>query len=153
MEKITISSNESVELLSNGKNLATLTGLIDTGARTTSLDESFVKENLPEAKEALEAFNAVISEVENLEEYITNNSSMGFADILEKLHDHPIIKDVQKVRSSHGLSLRPYIELDFIIRGKSVTALCNVYDRSQMTYPLLIGRNVLKNNFIVDVAI
>ena len=54
-----------------------------------------------------------------------------------------------KVRSSHGKSIRPVIEADLEIKGKKLKTQFNLTDRSQMNYPVLIGKNVLKKGFII----
>jgi hypothetical protein len=37
-----------------------------------------------------------------------------------------------------------------LLRGVEVTAEFTLIDRSHMKYPVLIGRNILENGFIID---
>ncbi len=39
------------------------------------------------------------------------------------------------------------------IRGRKFNVEANVTDRSSMTYPVLIGRDIIHGNFIVDVSL
>jgi len=57
-----------------------------------------------------------------------------------------------KVKSSNGLVEKRYkILLDIQIRGVTLKKWFGLTDRSSMKYPILIGRNVLKGKFLVDV--
>lgn len=47
---------------------------------------------------------------------------------------------------------RPVIKMNLMIGGKSLQVEVNLTDRSNMEFPLLIGRNVLTDNFVVDVS-
>lgn len=70
-------------------------------------------------------------------------------DLAFKLDLGPIIKTV-KVISSHGKQSRPVVEAEVEIKGKKIKTSFNIADRKDMKYPVLIGRNVLKNGFLVD---
>ncbi len=61
----------------------------------------------------------------------------------------PIIK-TKKVRSAEGLSNRPLIKAGLKIGGRKFKTLFNLADRSKLKYKVLIGRNILKQNFVVD---
>jgi hypothetical protein len=61
----------------------------------------------------------------------------------------PVI-DSKLIRSAHGTKLRPVVEVNVEIKGKILRARFTVADRSQMRYPVLIGQNLLKNNFLID---
>ena len=54
------------------------------------------------------------------------------------------------VKSAHGNRLRPIIEGEVEIAGKTVKAEFTLADRTHMKYRMLIGINVLKANFLVD---
>lgn len=58
------------------------------------------------------------------------------------------------VASSNGQAeLRYKIKLLVEIGGKKIRARFTLADRSTQTYPILIGRNVLRGKFIVDVKL
>jgi hypothetical protein len=56
----------------------------------------------------------------------------------------------QKVRSAESRERRPIIEIDLCVGPKKLRARINLNDRSQVRYPFLIGRDILKENFVVD---
>jgi hypothetical protein len=54
------------------------------------------------------------------------------------------------IRSAEAQDERPVVVLQFCLGSQIVRARVNLNDRSQVKYPLLIGRNALKKNFVVD---
>jgi hypothetical protein len=56
----------------------------------------------------------------------------------------------QRVRSAESRERRPIVEIDLCVGPKILRARVNLNDRSQVHYPFLIGRNILKENFVVD---
>ena len=54
------------------------------------------------------------------------------------------------IRSSEARERRPVVEMEFCLGPKRVRAKVNLNDRSTVKYPLILGRNVLKEDFIVD---
>ena len=56
----------------------------------------------------------------------------------------------QRVRSAETRERRPIVEIDLCVGPKKLRARVNLNDRSQVQYPFLIGRNILKENFVVD---
>ncbi len=71
--------------------------------------------------------------------------------IVANLDLGPVVS-IKKVRNAHGDSLRPVIEVDIVLKNKKLTARFTVADRSKMKYDVLIGRNILKDNFLIDVT-
>jgi hypothetical protein len=61
----------------------------------------------------------------------------------------PIV-DWLTIRSSEASEQRPIVEVEFCIGSKRVRTRVNLNDRSTVRYPVLIGRNALKENFVVD---
>lgn len=62
-------------------------------------------------------------------------------------------KPPRRVRSSSGHSeMRYFVELQIRIGPDLFEALFSLTDRSQMNYPILIGRQLLNGRYIVDVA-
>lgn len=55
------------------------------------------------------------------------------------------------VRSSLGISHRPVVEIKAKVDGKILTTEFTVAERSHLTYPVLIGQNILKmGEFLID---
>lgn len=70
----------------------------------------------------------------------------------EKLFELPIYKS-KTVKSSNGVSEERFIvKTKLILLGKTLKAELSLTDRSEMRYPVLIGRKLIKGNFIVDVS-
>jgi len=61
----------------------------------------------------------------------------------------PVIRK-SYIASSHGETRRPVISAEFILAGKKTTALFNISDRHKLKYKILIGKNILKEGFIID---
>ena len=55
------------------------------------------------------------------------------------------------VRSSKGKETRPVVEIDLCVASKKLRVRANLNDRSMVKYPIILGRNALKDYFIVDV--
>ena len=64
-----------------------------------------------------------------------------------------VIKKVSTVKNSQGIEQRYVIELPLSWHHVKKTVAVNLRDRSQMSYKLLIGRNWLSSDFLVDVDI
>jgi hypothetical protein len=61
------------------------------------------------------------------------------------------ILDWHHIRSPSGIQRRPVIEIELCIGSKRIRLRVNLTDRSMVKYPLILGRNVLKEGFVVDV--
>lgn len=62
------------------------------------------------------------------------------------------MKGRRNVRSAQGRMKRAIVEIEICIGSRRFLTTVNLTDRSIMDYPFLIGRNVLANDFIVDVS-
>jgi len=122
-EKIALGRVEEVVLLPWDIRLP---ARIDTGATVTSLDARHLKIEGNEAEFRLP------------EEY---------GGTLLRLP----IAGWRHVRSSKGRERRPVVELDLCIASKRLRVKANLNDRSMVKYPIILGRNALRDHFIVDV--
>jgi len=121
-ERVTIGLVEDVILLPWGVRIP---ARIDTGAATSSLDarELTVKENMAEFKLP---------------------ARYGGMQL------HLPIVDWKTIRSAGSRGRRPVVEIELCVGPKHLRARVNLNDRSQVKYPLILGRNVLRRNFSVD---
>ncbi len=121
-EKMTLGEVEDVILMPWGVRLP---ARIDTGAATSSLDarELIVKKHMAEFR-----------------------LPKMYGGLRLRL---PVI-GWQKIRSADFRERRPVVEITFCIGPKSIRSQVTLNDRSTVTYPLIIGRNVLKDKFVVD---
>jgi hypothetical protein len=61
----------------------------------------------------------------------------------------PVI-DWRYVRSAEARERRPVVEITLCMGPRVLRVKVNLNDRSMVKYPLIIGRNALKENFVVD---
>lgn len=62
------------------------------------------------------------------------------------------VHETQQVKSSNGMSEeRIIVKTELVIAAQKIQTLLSLTDRSEMRYPLLIGRRLLKGRFLVDV--
>lgn len=52
--------------------------------------------------------------------------------------------------SAHGRGMRPVIKALVKIKGRRIRASFSIIHRAHMEYPMLIGRNILRKNFLID---
>ena len=60
---------------------------------------------------------------------------------------------VKSKTSKRGYVRRPVVRGKIRAKGRSINANINLEDRSRMKYPVLIGRDVIHKNFIIDVTL
>jgi hypothetical protein len=122
-EKIIIGGIEEVVLLPWRVKLP---ARVDTGAAKSSLDarEIKVRDNRVEFK-----------------------LPKKYGDLQLRL---PVV-EWKHVRTPIGLERRPIVELEICLGSKRILTKVNLTDRSMVKYPLILGRNFLQDNFIVDV--
>jgi hypothetical protein len=121
-EKITVGEVEEVILLPWRVRLP---ARIDTGAATSSLDarDLKVKDNVAEFK-----------------------LPKKYGGMLLRI---PVV-DWQHIRGADFKERRPVVEITLCVGPKLIHAQVTLNDRSMVRYPLIIGRNVLKDKFVVD---
>lgn len=60
---------------------------------------------------------------------------------------------LKEIKSSNGISeMRFVVDSEIILFGKKYLTSFSLTDRSDMKYPILLGRKLLANNFLVDVT-
>ncbi len=123
--KRVIGPTETVEIAEASMNLL---GRVDTGARTTSVHA-----------ESIELEGGTVSFV------LTGGDGQRIS------MRRPIAK-TRPVRSATGTEERVFVELTLEHAGLAKPVLVNLRDRSHMTYPLLLGRNWLQDDYVVDVS-
>jgi hypothetical protein len=91
--------------------------------------------------------------------YVDDEKFVHFK-LLDKIHPAyhgkkikmPLYK-LKKVKSSNGtVQLRASIQVTVSFFGKKYKTIISLTDRSDMKYPMLIGRKFLTNRFLVDVS-
>lgn len=119
---------------------------IDTGARSSSINESLAREL--GFGQAIDVFQSQVEKIPgDLDKEAADDFVKEMEPALKKAHKD--IAGISAVSSSHGLSIRMNIKLRMTIAGKTIRFNPNVYDRSHMTYSLLVGASDL-THFLVD---
>ncbi len=78
-------------------------------------------------------------------------SSSIDARIVAELKLGPVLS-VKTVRNAHGETLRPVVEANIILKRRKMKTIFTVADRSRMKYKVLIGRNILREGFLIDIT-
>lgn len=137
-------AEEVVILDRTGKKKIKVLAKIDTGADSTSIDQKLaIKLGY---KSVLTVMNEYPLEAANAEKDILRVKSKIRKEIKVR---EPEIVELNFVRSSHGLTLRPYINLIYFLNTRKKRSLVNITDRQDLKYEMIIGRRDLKN-FLVD---
>lgn len=110
---------------------------IDTGARITSVHalDMVVASGAPDKKD----------NVGKMVTFYTENEKGIRGKVTTE------IIDVAKVRNAQGVEYRYVVDLKLDWKGKQKNSHVNLRDRSAMSYKLLIGRNWLSDDYVVDV--
>ncbi|MGM5480605.1 MAG: RimK/LysX family protein [Nanobdellota archaeon] len=69
--------------------------------------------------------------------------------IVKELDIGPFVGE-RIIRTVQGTQRRKIVRLKIRIGEKTVTTKFTVADRSQLKYPILIGRNILRKGFLID---
>lgn len=121
-EKISIGEVEDVILMPCGVKLP---ARIDTGAATSSLDARGLK-----VKDGVAVFKLP-----------KKYGSIRF---------HLPVIGWRNIRSADFKEKRPIVEITFCLGAKMLHTEVNLNDRSTVKYPLILGRNALRDHFVVD---
>ena len=70
--------------------------------------------------------------------------------LAEKLGLTKKILGEKTIRNAHGSVRRKLIEVTIKIADKTITEKFTLADRTSMRFPVLIGRNILKEGFLID---
>ena len=111
---------------------------IDTWAQTTSIHAENIEIENAEKKQKDNIWKNISFSV------INNNWEK---EIFTKK-----IEDVRNVKTSEGNELRYYIMMDITAWNKTKSVLVNLNDREEMNYKLLLGRNFLEKDFLIQIS-
>lgn len=117
---------------------------IDTGADSTSIDSRVAKDlgyNL------INEFFANLDIPENLDKTTGKEFVEKLREkYLDKIED---LVEIDLVKSSHGYSIRPKIELKLQLGDLVYDTLANIYNREHLSYKIIVGRKSL-GKFLID---
>ena len=146
----TISGKEVIGIYENiklyGKNMEEIEAKakIDTGADSTSIDQELaIKLGYKEIIDVMLT--------KNIPDDLPREKALEMVKELsrELLPKFPELIDLDYVKSTHGSSIRPYVNLSLKIKDTQFETRASIFDRSTLNYPVIIGRKSL-GNFLVD---
>lgn len=140
-KKVIGSIEKALFIGANGKEIE-VEAKIDTGAYSTAIDTELAKQLGYE--EMLQSFNTVLEKNPELKKRSAEENKPYFENI-------PLLTDTVPVKSSHGYSYRPMVQINMIIDGILIETPVSIIDRSALEYPALIGRRNLRK-FLVDIT-
>ena len=140
-----IGTVEKVKLVGKDGKEIEVEAKIDTGAYSTSIDTELAKQLGYE--DVLNYFNSL-----ELPQNFSREEVKKIEEDLRKkyLGQHPDLADISAVYSSHGVSIRPKINIKIIMDETEIFAKANVAERSELKRDILIGRQNL-GKFLIDV--
>ncbi len=140
-----IGTVEKVKLIGkNGKEIE-VEARIDTGAGSSSIDVVLAKQLGFE--DVLEYFSKI--------DLPTNFKREEGKNILEDLRSkylagHEDLADIDIVYSPSGTTIRPKVQIKFIMDNEEISSKLNIVERTGLKYPMIIGRKDLKK-FLIEV--
>lgn len=101
--------------------------------------------------ESVEVYNLNKDKKSKVKARIDTGAAISSIDIklAAKLGLGPII-DHANIRNSHGKSVRAVIEGVIVLKGEELKERFTLANRSEMKYDVLVGRNILRNDFLID---
>jgi alpha-L-glutamate ligase-like protein len=137
---------ETVSIFDQSGKIHKIEAKIDTGADSSSIDESLVKELF--GNKVFEEFHQFsINKNTHKDKIISENRIIN-----KQIKDDQTIETLEKIvyiKSGNGYSVRPYLKVKMKLSEINFISTASVTDRSHMTYKILIGRKDLKH-FIID---
>lgn len=145
--KKVIGSIEQVKLISEDETEIEVEAKIDTGAYSTSIDIELAKQLGFE--KTLTAFDKIDLSMYDLQ---SANEKDLKKELFEKHSSNvPHLKDVAIVFTASGATIRPIVHIQFVMDKTTIDAKVNIIDRSELKYPMIIGKRNL-HKFLVDVS-
>lgn len=115
---------------------------VDTGAESSSMDKCLAAKLGFE--DAISAFEKAVDEYN-----IMHLNKRDRARLVRSLEIHEDIVSLVPIRSASGDDYRMRIELPGKIKDREISLRMNIADRSDLNYPVLLGKRDLKN-FLID---
>lgn len=144
--KKVIGTVEKVKLIGKDGKEIEVEAKIDTGATSTSIDTNLAREL--GFGDLIENFKLI--DFSDYDIKPENESSIK-KRILEKYKNNiSNLEDVAVVFSSHGSSIRPVAKINFILDNVEVVSRMNIVERTNLKYPIIIGKKNL-GKFLIDV--
>lgn len=139
-----IGINEDVTLYGLNGEEVELKVKVDTGADSSSIDTK-VAEKL--------GYGEIIEVFKHLNEQNIQNKEDAHKFIAENrnqlIQKYELLNDINFIESSHGISLRPYINIKMKLGDLVYETKANVFDREHLNFKMIVGRKSL-DQFLVE---
>lgn len=136
-----IGTVEKVKLIGKEGKEIEVEAKIDTGAGFTSIDVDLAKQlGFEEVAVLIEEENVKYEEIKNLSKEEREAIFKKNSDVVETAIIH----------SSHGTTYRPMVKIKLIMDNLELEAKVTIIDRSNLKYPVIIGKKNL-GKFLIDV--
>lgn len=140
-----ISTVEKVKLIGKDGKEIEVEAKIDTGAHSSSIDVELAKKLGFE--DLLNYFNSL-----DLPKDFKREDVKGIEEDLRKryLGKHSDLADIIVIFSSHGVSIRPKVAINFILDEVNISTLVNITERTELRKDMIVGKRNL-GKFLIDV--
>lgn len=140
-----IGTVEKVKLIGKDGKEIEVEAKIDTGASSTSIDLELAEklgfgETLAYFKKIEKPMSFSRDQVKQVENDLRNKYLAG----------HPDLKDISIVYSPSGVTIRPEVEIRFVMDDIAVLSKTNIIERTSLKYPMIIGKKDLRK-FLIEV--
>lgn len=134
---------EKVKLIGKDGQEVEAEAKIDTGAGFSSIDTELAKEL---------GFEDVLNFFDKIElpTDFPREKAQEIIKGLKEKYKHPDLVDIDIIYSSHGVSIRPKINIALILDQLNIPANVNIARREDLKYGIIIGRRNL-GKFLIDV--
>ena len=141
-----IGTAEKVKLIGKDGKEIEAEARIDTGAHSSSIDADLAEQL---------GFEKTVEEFKKIDTsgYILRpeNEAIIKKDFIEKYKMQiPDLADVAVIFSSSGSSIRPVVKVNIIMDHIELISSCNITNRTDLKYPIIIGKRNL-GKFLIDV--
>lgn len=120
---------------------------VDTGADLSSIDESLAASL--GFSEIINAFNAIYKDIPRPLPVEEEALKIAQEIFLKLKGEFDCLTNIKYIKSSHGSSLRLYVNINIIIEGQEIATNFTIFDRKHLSYKVLLGNNTL-GKFLID---
>ena len=138
-----IGTVEKVRLIGKDEKEIEIEAKVDTGAQSSSIDVKLAKEL------GFESVLEYFSKIEIPTEFKREEGKNILDDLRKKyLTGHEDLEDIDIIYSSSGATIRPKIQIKFVMNNEEISSKSNIVERTGLKYPMIIGRKDLKKFLI-----